>query len=220
MISLPSSFLKARGSASSSQLLERMYIVLRYSFFQTLLGDWWDGHSVLPAVPPILAWAVWAIFYLPPFILSLIVISRWGRRIVFFRVPFQEPIDLVVALFWVLVLAFSTSEQGSSGSLRYTLAFFTPFLILTAIWLNKVLVFRQWLGAGMLIGLLGFNLFLHALFLEEYRHLPYRPIAGLINSLEARNIRFAYADNRISQPLTFESSRKYYLRRLLRPAQL
>jgi hypothetical protein len=199
-------FFESQGVGIFSQLLERMYIVLRYSFFQTLLGDWWDGHSVLPAVPPILAWAVWAIFYLPPFILSLIVISRWGRRIVSFRGPFQEPIDLVVALFWVLVLAFSTSEQGSSGSLRYTLTFFTPFLILTAIWLNKVLVFRQWLGAGMLIGFLGFNLFLHALFLEEYRHLPYRPIAGLINSLEARNIRFAYADNRISQPLTFESS--------------
>ena len=201
-------FFESQGVGIFSQLPDRIYTVLRYSFFQTLLGDWWDGHSVLPAVPPVLAWAVWAVFYLPPFILSLIVISRWGRRIVSFRGPFQEPIDLVVAVFWVLVLAFSTSEQGSSGSLRYTLTFYTPFLILTAIWLNKVLVFRQWLGGGLLIVLLGFNLFLHALFLQEYRDLPYRPIAGLIKSLKERDIRFAYADNRISQPLTFESSEK------------
>ncbi len=213
-------FFESQGVGIFSQLADRIYIVLRYSFFQTLLGDWWDGHSVLPAVPPILAWTVWAVFYLPPFILSLIVIARWGRRIVSFRGPLQEPIDLVVAVFWVLVLSFSTSEQGATGSLRYTLTFYTPFLILTAIWLNKVWVFRQWLGGGLLIVLLGFNLFLHALFLQEYRDQPYRPIAKLISALNAHNIRFAYADNRISQPLTFESSGKNYLRRLRRPAQL
>ena len=201
-------FFGSQGVGIFHQVPDRIYTVLRYSFFQSLLGDWWDGHSVLPEVPSVLAWAVWAVFYLPPFVLSLMVIVRWVRRIVSFRGPFQEPIDLIVAVFWVLVLAFATSEQGASGSLRYTLTFYTPFLILTAIWLNKVLVFRQWLGGALLIVLLSFNLFLHALFLQEYRTQPYRPIAGLINSLKERNIRFAYADNRISQPLTFESSEK------------
>ncbi len=201
-------FFESQGVGIFSQLADRIYIVLRYSFFQTLLGDWWDGHSVLPAVPPILAWAIWAVFYLPPFILSLIVIARWGRRIASFRGPLQEPIDLVVAVFWVLVLSFSTSEQGATGSLRYTLTFYTPFLILTAVWLKTLFSLRRWLGGGLLIVLLGFNLFLHGLFLKEYQSLPYRPIAGLIKALEAHHIRFAYADNRISVPLNFESQEK------------
>ena len=201
-------FFESQGAGIFNQLPDRIYTVLRYSFFQSLLGDWWDGHSVLPAVPSVLAWTVWAIYYLPPFVLSLMVIVRWGRRIVSFRSPFQKPIDLVVAVFWVLVLAFSTSEQGASGSLRYTLTFYIPFSVLVAVWLNKMLTFQRWLGGGMLIVLLGFNLFLHALFLQEYQNQPYRPIAGLISALKERNIRFAYADNRISQPLTFESQGK------------
>jgi F5/8 type C domain len=201
-------FFESQGVGIFSQLPVRIYTVLRYSFFQSLLGDWWDGHSVLPAVPPILAWAVWAIFYLPAFVLSLMVILRWGRRIVSFRGPFQEPIDLVVAVFWVLVLGFSTSEQGATGSLRYTLTFYIPFSVLTAVWLSRMLTTQRWVGGGLLIFLLAFNLFLHALFLKEYQDLPYRPIAGLINALEAHHIRFAYADNRIAQPLTFESQEK------------
>jgi uncharacterized Tic20 family protein len=39
---------------------------------------------------------------------SLIVLFRWGRRILSLSNPFQEPLDLMVALFWVLVLAFSS----------------------------------------------------------------------------------------------------------------
>ena len=201
-------FFESQGVGIFSELLDRIYIVLRYSLFQTFLGDWWDGHTVLPAVPAVLAWAVWAVFYLPPLALSLIVIFRWGRRIFSWRSPFQEPLDLVVAVFWVLVLAFATSEQGATGSLRYTLSFYTPFLILLAVWLNKLFTLQRWIGGGLLVVLLGFNLFLHFLFLHRYQDLPYRPIAGLIQSLKERDIRFAYADNRISQPLTFESQEK------------
>ncbi len=77
--------------------------------------------------------------------------------------------------------------------------------ILVALWLEKIFKFRRALGTATLVGLLGFNLFLHHLFLDEFKTMPYRPIVKLIKALKDRGIRFAYADNRISQVLTFES---------------
>ncbi len=196
------------GIGIFDQLPTRIYGVLRYSFFQSFLGDWWDGQSVLPSVPSVLAWSIWAVYYLPPFVLSLIVIFRWGQRIISLRNPFQEPIDLVAAVFWILVLVFSTSQQGATGSLRYSLTFYAPFSILIAVWLHKILAYHRGLGAGAMIVLFGFNLFLHFLFLQEYQDHPYRPVDGLIKALKGRGIQYAYADNRISQPLTFESQEK------------
>jgi hypothetical protein len=118
MTSPPSSFLGPRGSGFSIRYRTESTPFCAILFFNPCWGTggtatascrrcrrFWPGRSGPFSI-------------CPPFILSLIVISRWGRRIISFRGPFQEPIDLVVAVFWVLALAFSTSEQGSSGSLR------------------------------------------------------------------------------------------------------
>jgi len=201
-------FFEGHGVGIFNQLPTRIYSVLRFSLFQSLLGDWWDGHSVLPSVPSFLAWAVFILIYLPAFSISLIAIFQWLRRIISLRNPFQGPKDLVVATFWILVLAFSTSEQGANGSLRYSLSLYVPFTILVALWLGKIFQFRRAIGSAVLVGLLCFNIFLHFLFLDEFKTWPYRPIDNLIKSLKDRGIRYAYADNRISQVLTFESQGK------------
>jgi hypothetical protein len=198
-------FFEGHGVGIFNQLPTRIYTVLRLSLFQSLLGDWWDGHSVLPSVPSFLAWTVFILIYLPAFSISLITIFQWLRRIISLRNPFEGPKDLVVATFWILVLAFSTSEQGANGSLRYSLSLYVPFTILVAIWLGKIFQFRRALGSAVLVGLLCFNLFLHYLFLDEFKNLPYRPIDNLIKTLKDKGIRYAYADSRISQVLTFES---------------
>ena len=198
-------FFEGHGVGIFHQLPARVYTVLRFSLFQSLLGDWWDGHSVLPSIPSFLARTVFILIYLPAFSISLIAVFRWLRRIISLRNPFQEPKDVVAATFWILVLSFSTSEQGANGSLRYSLSLYVPFTILVAIWLGKIFQFRKAIGGAVLIGLLCFNLFLHFLFLDEFKNWTYRPIDNLIKTLKAKGIHYAYADSRISQVLTFES---------------
>ncbi len=201
-------FFRGQGAGFSHHLLASLYIVLRFSLFQSFLGDWWDGHTVLPSVPSFLAWIVFLLIYLPAFSLSIIIIVQWIRRIIKFRNPFVGPKDLVVVAFVILLLSFSTSEQGSHGSLRYSLSLYIPFTILLALWLKKLFELRKAVGVATLIGLLGFNLFLHHLFLDEFKNLPFRPVDRLIKALKDRGIHYAYADNRISQVLTFESGEK------------
>ena len=154
-------FFEGHGVGIFNHLWSSLYTVLRYSLFQSFLGDWWDGQTVLPSVPSFLAWIVFLLIYLPAFFLSLLIIVQWIRRIVSLRNPFQGPKDLVVAAFWILILAFSTSEQGANGSLRYSLSLYIPFTILLALWLEEAISITQDLGVVTLIGLLGFNLFLH-----------------------------------------------------------
>ncbi len=182
-----------------------LYAVLRYSLIESFLGYWWDGQSVLPSVPSFLAWSVFIVVYLPVFFLLLFVIFQWIRRMVSLRNPFQNPKDLVVFTFLILVFIFSFSEEGTHGSLRYSLALYTPFAVLLAFWLRKIFLFRKILGSVALVGLLSFNFFLHTLFLQEANNLPYRPVDHLIKALKDHGIHYAYADNRISQVLTFES---------------
>jgi len=201
-------FFKGDAGGGLKYLPSHLYVVLRFSLIQSMLGAWWDGHSVLGSFPPLLAWGVFIIFYLPVFILSLWVIVKWLQRLFRRQNPFQEPVDFVVATFWVLILSFSASERGADGSLRYSLVLYGPFTILLAIWLHKIFQFRKVLGSVLLVGLFGFNLFIHYLYLEQCKTLPYRPIDGLIMALHDRGIHYAYADNRISQVLTFESREK------------
>jgi hypothetical protein len=198
-------FFEGHGVGIFRQLGTGLYTVLRFSLFQSFLGDWWDGHTVLPSVPSILAWAVFVLIYLPILFIALATVFQWFRRILSFRNPFRETKDLIVAAFWILVLSFATSEQGANGSLRYSFSLYVPATILVGLWLEKIFRLRQALGATVLIGLLGFNLFLHYLFFDQFKNLPYRPVDALIKALKDHGIRYAYADNRISQVLTFES---------------
>ncbi|HMK66347.1 MAG TPA: discoidin domain-containing protein, partial [Thermodesulfobacteriota bacterium] len=199
------SFFEGHGVGLFKQLWSGLYMVLRFSFFQSFLGDWWDGHSVLTQVPSLLAWTVFVLIYLPAFLISLYTIGQWLHRLLTLRNPFQGITDLIVLSLWILILSFATSEQGANGSLRYSLTLYLPITVLVALWVNKFFQFSRTLGAGTLIFLLGFNLFLHHLFLNEFKDLPYRPIDRLIQALKDQSIRYAYADNRISQVLTFES---------------
>ena len=70
------------------------------------------------------------------------------------------------------------------GSLRYSLSLYVPFTILVAVWLGKIFQFSKALGSAVLVGLLCFNLFLHYLFLNEFKNLPYRPVDQLIKALK------------------------------------
>ncbi len=201
-------FFQSQGVALSRHFWSGLYIVLRSSLFQSFLGDWWDGQTVLPSVPPFLAWAVFLLIYLPAFFLSLLIMVQWVRRIIALQNPFRDPRDLVAAAFWIILLTFSTSEQGSHGSLRYSLSLYIPFTILLALWLGKLFRFQRALGGAALIGLLGFNLFLHYLFIEKNKNLPFRPVDQLVRVLRDHGLSYAYADNRIAQVLTFESGGK------------
>ena len=198
-------FFEGGGLKGLTDFLSKLYIVLRFSLFQSCLGDWWDGHSVLPSVSPFLAWFIFVVIYLPVFLLALGVVIRWLWRLVNRQNPFQGPLDLVVLTFWALVLSFSASDRGANGSLRYSLSLYVPFTVLVAIWLGWIFRFHRMVGSFVLVGLLSFNLFIHHLFLEEFKGLPYRPVDHLIKALKDRGIRYVYADSRISQVLTFES---------------
>jgi hypothetical protein len=201
-------FFSGEEGSAHNPILPSLYGVLRYSLIQSFLGDWWDGHTVLPSIPPVLAWSIFIFIYLPALVLSLIVMIRWCIRIVRLKNPFQKPIDQVVAVFWVLLLSFAVSEPGAHGSLRYSLALYLPLTVILALWLGKIFEFRKALGIGAVGGLLIFNLFLHYLFLNEFKDLPFRPVDKLVKALTDHGIRYAYADNRISQVLSFESGGK------------
>ncbi len=71
-------FFEGHGVGIFKQLWSGLYMVLRFSFFQSFLGDWWDGHSVLPSVNPVLGWAIFTLIYLPAFSISLVVIFQWN----------------------------------------------------------------------------------------------------------------------------------------------
>ena len=89
------------------------------------------GWSQCPFLRFLLFWPDCLHPYLSPaFSISLITIFQWLRRIISLRSPFQGPKDLVVATFWILILTFSTSEQGANGSLRYSLSLYIPFTVL------------------------------------------------------------------------------------------
>lgn len=198
-------FLGSGEGGGLRQFPLRLYGTLRFSLVQSFLGDWWDGHSVLPSVPSLLAWAIFLIIYLPVFIIVLTMGVRWLRRLFSLQRPIQKPIDLINATFLVILLVFSASEQGSHGSLRYSLALYVPLTVLLGYWLRKIFWSHKILGSAVLLTLIGFNLFQHYLFLVEYKKPPYRPVDRLIQSLKDHGIRYAFADNRISQVLTFES---------------
>ena len=64
------------------------------------------------------------------------------------------------------------------------------------------------LAGGLAAALLGFNLFTHVAFVRDGGAAPWRPVDAAIARLEALGIRFCYADGRIAQVVTFESSER------------
>jgi 4-amino-4-deoxy-L-arabinose transferase-like glycosyltransferase len=187
---------------------EKLITVIWSSLLRSEIGDWWDGHSIIPLESPLLVWGALVLFGLPPLVITLGLIFLWVKRLFGRQRPFQQPIDLIAAVFLVLVVSMAASEQGSQGSLRYSLSLYIPLAVLTGWWLSRLWDWGKAMGLFLLVALLGFNLSTHLLFLKQYERLPFRPVEALLQALEARHIHYAYADSRLSLVITFESKEK------------
>ena len=80
-----------------------------------------------------------------------------------------------------------------------------PLTVLAALWLGKVNRWRPMVGAGLLAGLLAFNLYTHHLYLERFAEAPNRPVEAVLEVLKDKGVDFGYAHGRVALPLTFES---------------
>jgi hypothetical protein len=174
----------------------------------TFIGDFWDSQSIESSIPLPIRLFILIGCYFPVVIIGLAVVFRWIRRIGSKQLPFQGPIDYMVLTFWFYILVRASSEPGDLGLTRYTIAVFVPVSLLMASWIIKILDFRKTLGIGILIGFLGLNLWTNLLYLDQDKKNLIRPIDHLIKSFQESGIHYCYADNRISQVLTFESREK------------
>ena len=82
-------FFEGHGVGIFNHLWSGLYTVLRFSLFQSFLGDWWDGHRSF--LRSLLFWpgSSSSLFICRPFSLSLLIIVQWIRRIISLRNPFQ-----------------------------------------------------------------------------------------------------------------------------------
>ena len=98
---------------------------------------------------------------------------------------------------------------GTSTVLRYAMTFQATLPVLCAVALARLASVGGTPVAGLLAAaLLGFNLVTHVAFVRDGRGAPWRPVDAAIARLEALGIRSCYADGRIAQVVTFESSER------------
>ncbi|MBU4275329.1 MAG: discoidin domain-containing protein [Proteobacteria bacterium] len=173
-----------------------------------LTGAWWDGRSVASEMPSLVPMAALALIYLPALGLAVAALVGWTRRAWRRQNPWQSPADLVALALWVLLLLHASSGHGHKAILRYATPLMVPLTVLAALWLGKVNRWRPLLGAGLVLGLLVFNLYTHHLYLERFAGTPHRPVEAVLEVLANKGVDFSYAHGRVALPLTFESRGK------------
>jgi hypothetical protein len=135
----------------------------------------------------------------------------WIRRVTHLERPWREPLDLVVLAFWLTVAAQLLTWFGTSGVMRYCLPFFGPLPLLVAAMLARVARLGR---AGrvtaitLAVALLTFNLVTHVAFVRAGAKDPVRPVDAVIARMEELGTTACYADSRISQVLSFESTER------------
>ncbi|MBI5522217.1 MAG: glycosyltransferase family 39 protein [Desulfarculus sp.] len=189
----------------SREVLGNLWFLLRGVWLKTLLGAWWDGHSVENLIPLPLQVAVVLAVYLPVLLLALGVAGRWLYRLARRQAPLQGPLDLMVAALLAGMLAHAASAYGHRGFTRYAESLYVALAVLTGYWLYLLFSWRKAALAVALAGLLGFNLLTHLAFIKESQGLAARPADPLIARLHQLGIDRCYASGRLAYPIAFES---------------
>jgi hypothetical protein len=190
---------------------ERVRLVAS-SLAQALRDTYWDGRAV-PLSPweSLLGWIVIGAVYVPAVGLALWRLVLWVRRVFQRARPWQDALDLVALAFWLTVAGQLLTWFGTSGVIRYSLTFYGPLPLLVTAMLARVARMGR-LGRGAAISLaaalLVFNLLTHVAFLSAGVTMPVRPVDAVIARLQALGTTTCYADSRISQVITFESTRR------------
>lgn len=125
--------------------------------------------------------------------------------------PWREPLDVVVLAFWLTAAAHLATWFGTSGVLRYSITFYVTLPVLCATLLARVARagrLDHGLATTLAVAVLGYNLPTHVAFVEASRTVPRRPVDALVARLEQFGIRTCYADSRIAQVITFESTER------------
>src|SRR6185369_13590251 len=123
--------------------------------------------------------------------------------------PLQEPLDLVALAFWLTAAAQLLTWFGTSGVIRYSLTFFGPLPLLVTAVLGRV-ARRGRAGEVAALALAGallvFNLLTQVAFVRAGTSDPVRPVDAVIARMTALGATACYADSRISQVISFEST--------------
>jgi hypothetical protein len=180
------------------------------AFVLALTGTYWDGRTVpLPPWGSMLGQFVVAAVYVPAMGLAAVRVVVWVRRLVRRERPWHEPLDMVVLCFWLTVAAQLLTWFGTSGIMRYSLPFFGPLPLLVTAMLARVAHLGR-SGRVTAIALAGalitFNLMTHVAFVRAGAQDPVRPVDAAITQMEALGTHACYADSRIAQVLSFEST--------------
>jgi F5/8 type C domain/Dolichyl-phosphate-mannose-protein mannosyltransferase len=182
------------------------------SLARTLRDTYWDGREApLPGWASLLGWVVVGTVYVPAVGLAVSRLVVWARRLATRTRPWTEPLDLVALAFWLTVLAQLFTWFGTSGIIRYSLTFYGPLpLLVVAVLARLAGLGRTGRAAALtLAGLLvTFNVITHVSFLRDGAGRPVRPVDAAIAQLEAFGTRACYADSRIAQVISFESSER------------
>ena len=177
---------------------------------RSLRDYFWDGRAVrLPSWAQVLGWIAVFGVYVPGVLVAVARGFVWGRRVRRGERPWQDALDLVAVTFWATLAAHLVTWFGTSTVLRYEMTFHVTLPVLSALALAR-LAAAGWmpLAGALAAALLGFNLMTHVAFVRDSRSMPWRPVDAAIARLETLGIRGCYADSRIAQVVTFESSER------------
>ncbi len=180
----------------------------------TLRDQYWDGRGNtvrLPGAGSLVGRTLLLTVYAPAAVLALAQVGIWIGRAWRRERPWREPLDVVVLAFWMTVAAHLATWFGTSGVLRYSITFYATLPVLCATLLarlTRVGRLGRGLAVALAVALLGYNALTHWAFVEASQTAPYRPVDALIARLERLGVRACYADTRIAQVITFESSER------------
>ena len=180
------------------------------TLLESLRDYFWDGRAVrLPSWARVLSWITVLGVYVPGVLVAGGRAIEWVRRIRRRERPWRDALDLVVVVFWATAAAHLLTWFGTSTVLRYAMTFQGTLPVLCAMALWRVASAGGTPVAGLLAAaLLGFNLITHVAFVRDGEGAPWRPVDAMVARLEARGIHACYADGRIAQVITFESSER------------
>jgi hypothetical protein len=179
----------------------------------TLQDRYWDGNNAvtLPAVGRLLGRILLGAVYVPAVLIALQQLGTWVRRATRGERPWREPLDVVALAFWLTVAAHVSTWFGTSGVVRYSITFYVTLPVLCAAWLDRVARCGRsgwWVAATLAVAVLGYNGLTSLAFVEASKRAPWRPVDAVIARLEQLGVRACYADSRIAQVITFESSER------------
>jgi F5/8 type C domain-containing protein/dolichyl-phosphate-mannose-protein mannosyltransferase len=175
-------------------------------------GAYWDSRAV-PLAPwaRVLGWLVVVAVYVPAAGLAAGRVVIWIWRIARRTRPWHDPLDMVALAFWLTLAAQLFTWFGTSGVMRYSLTFFGPLPLLVSAALARL---AQWGRAGrataiaLAVALVAFNLTTHVAFVRAGAGDPVRPVDAAIAEMETLGTTACYADSRIAQVLSFESTER------------